>query len=65
MNIVSGIFDTDDQEISHKNLRYSAYRSLYIWLWYCVSWFSWKFNVLLLVKGKEKIQLGHPCPVVL
>eukprot|EP00092_Neocalanus_flemingeri_P094459 GFUD01120132.1.p1 GENE.GFUD01120132.1~~GFUD01120132.1.p1 ORF type:complete len:192 (+),score=18.51 GFUD01120132.1:45-620(+) len=28
----TGAIDTDDTEISHKNLRYSAYRSLFIWL---------------------------------
>ena len=29
----AGIFDTPDQSISHVNLRYAGYRTLFGWIW--------------------------------
>lgn len=69
-NVISGIVDTDNEEINNKNLRYSAYRSLYIWLWLVINlkWVNSLFlerKKLIPAKVKEVIQSGLLYPAVL
>ena len=63
-NVVSGIIDTDNEEIDNHNLRYAAYRSLFIWLWLVLYRKSFFLNYSL-VKEKEKLLSGQLCQAVL
>ena len=60
-NYVSGVIDTDNEEIDNHNLRYAAYRSLFIWLW-LVLYRKRFFSKLFFSKGKRKTAIRTALP---